>query len=97
MRPRARCIDEGCPALFTKCLGMTDVWFKTFSILDFNFKLCSCGIVNIKLIVSIITPNHFSFVLGIKLLSSLMRSLLIKWATDLVSSKVRKAAILLSI
>ena len=83
---------------------MTDFWFKTFSILDFNVTISSYGIVKIKFMVSIVTLSHFSFALGIKsLLSSLitnpaeMRLVLTKWAVDLVGSKVRKAAMLSSV
>ena len=87
---KARCIDESFPSIFAKYLGVTECWFKTFSILDFNLTIFSCGIVRVKFMVSIITPSHIPFVLVIKfLLSSFitnpakMGSLLTKWAADL--------------
>ena len=104
MGPKARCKDESFPVIFANCLGVTDIWFKTFSILDFNLQIHTYGTVKIKFVVSVITPSHFSFAFGIKLLSTSIitnpakvRSLLSKWAADLASSKARKAAILPSI
>ena len=67
MGPKARCKDESFPVIFANCLGVTDIWFKTFSILDFNLKINTYRTVKIKFVGSVITPSHFSFVLGNKI------------------------------
>ena len=98
MGTNAGCIDESCPVIFAKFLGLTDFWFKTFSVLDFNLTIFFCGVIRVKFMVSIITPSHIPFVLGIKSILSLiitnlaeLRSLLTKWTPDSASSNVRKA------
>ena len=100
MGSKGRCIDESCPIIFVKCLGVTEMCFKSFSILNSSLTIFSCGIVKVKLFVSIIEPSYFPLVSGIKfLLSSFivnpaeMILHFTKWVADLASSKVLKAPI----
>ena len=65
-----------------------------------SFVTFSCGTVKINSLVSMLAPNHFPFVLGLKSLFSLSitnpakgRSFLTSSLTDLVIPKPRNAAV----
>ena len=68
----ARCIEESCPATFDNCFGVKNSWFKYVLISSKIFEIFSCGTVKVNSLVPITVPNHFSFVLGLKSLFSLL-------------------------
>ena len=68
--PIAKWVNESCPVIFASCLGVKTFCIKIFFISAKSLLIFSEGTVNVIWILSIIVPNHFPFVLGLKLLFS---------------------------
>ena len=98
--PIAKCIDESCPVIFASCLGVKTLCIKIFLVSAKSLLIFSEGTVNVISIVSLIVPNHFSFVLGLKSPFSALttnpaatKSFLMSSPAVLASSKLRDDAI----
>ena len=96
--PIAKSRDESCPVIFASYLRVKTFCIKTFFISAKSLLIFSEGTVNIILIVSMIVPNYFPFVLGLKSLFSTLitnpvktRSFLTSSPAVLASSKLRDA------
>ena len=94
-----KCMEESCPATFDNCFGIKHFLFKCMVIYSKSFVSFFCWNVKVNSLVSLILPNHLSFVLGLKSLFSLLitnpterRSFLTSPLTNLAISKPQNTA-----
>ena len=70
MGPSDRCIAASWPATRESCLAEQKVWDRIVLINLISFSIFSAGTVNVASLVSIIVPNHFPVLEGVRWLFS---------------------------